>query len=80
LVGIVPCLEQELKELFLQTACERENTLVSVMTLEGRIVIPYQGYNKHLELIKKGADIAGARIWYCKSSKIYYLLIGLEVG
>jgi putative transposase len=28
---------------------------VSIITLEGRIVVPYDGYNKHLDLIANGA-------------------------
>lgn len=52
---------------------------VSVITLQGRITINYSGYNKHLELIKNGAKVGGAKIFYSKSSKTYYLLVSLEL-
>ena len=52
---------------------------VSIGTLEGRIKVNYFGYNLHLEYIKQGAKIGGAKVWYCKSSKTYYLLVSLEI-
>ena len=50
---------------------------VSLVTLSGRIKVNYSGYYKHLELIKKGAKIGAAKIWYNKAKKTYYLLISL---
>ncbi len=52
---------------------------VSIGTLKGRIKVDYQGYNKHLDYIRQGTRIGGAKVWYCKSSKTYYLLVPLEI-
>jgi IS605 OrfB family transposase len=52
---------------------------VSVITLQGRVTVNYSGYNKHLELIKSGAQVGGAKIYYSKSSKTYFLLVSLEL-
>lgn len=54
---------------------------VNVITLKGRIVVPYEGYDKHLEFIRSGtATVGAARIWYSKSSKTYYLLVSIRVN
>lgn len=55
------------------------NQQVSIITLTGRITVTYSGYSKHLELIKGGSKIGGAKIFYSKSSKTYYLLVSLEI-
>ncbi|MEG3964600.1 MULTISPECIES: RNA-guided endonuclease InsQ/TnpB family protein [unclassified Microcoleus] len=52
---------------------------VSIITLQGRIVVLYDGYNKHLDLIANGARIGAAKIVYQRSSKIYYLMVSIEV-
>jgi IS605 OrfB family transposase len=53
---------------------------VSVITLDGRIKVNYQGYSKHLEMIQSGvAKVGAAKIWYSKPTKTYYLLVSLEV-
>jgi predicted transposase len=53
---------------------------VSVITLNGRIKVNYYGYSKHMEMIQSGvAKIGGAKLWYSKSTKTYYLLVSLEV-
>ncbi|MEQ9482544.1 RNA-guided endonuclease InsQ/TnpB family protein [Coleofasciculus sp. F4-SAH-05] len=53
---------------------------VSVITLNGRIKVNYQGYSKHLEMINSGvAKIGAAKLWYSKPTKTYYLLVSLEV-
>ena len=53
---------------------------VSVITLDGRIKVNYQGYSKHLEMIQSGvARIGAAKIWYSKATKTYYLLVSMEV-
>jgi len=57
----------------------KPNGQVSVITLQGRITFNYFGYSKHLELIKSGCKIGGAKIYYSKSSKTYYLLVSLEL-
>ncbi|MEG4517006.1 MULTISPECIES: transposase [unclassified Microcoleus] len=52
---------------------------VSIITLQGRIVVPYAGYSKHLDLITSGAKIGAAKIVYQRSSKVYYLMVSIEV-
>jgi putative transposase len=52
---------------------------VSVLTLDGRVVISYTGYDKHVALIGKGAQIGAAKLWYDKSKKQFYLLVSLEI-
>jgi IS605 OrfB family transposase len=52
---------------------------VSVLTLEGRVVVPYTGYNQHVSLIQKGAEIGAAKLWYDKPKKQFYLLVSLEI-
>ncbi|HEY7414713.1 MAG TPA: transposase [Ktedonobacteraceae bacterium] len=52
---------------------------VSVGTLKGRIIIPYQGYNEHIALIQHGASIGDAKLWYDKPKKIFYLLVALKI-
>src|SRR6266699_3348303 len=52
---------------------------VSVLTLQGRVVIAYQGYERHVALIQRGATIGGAKLWYDKAHKQFYLLVSLEV-
>ncbi|MDJ0615673.1 MAG: transposase [Calothrix sp. MO_192.B10] len=52
---------------------------VSFVTLSGRIVVGYSGYNRHLQLINNGAKIGAAKISYNRSNKTYYLLVSLEI-
>ncbi|HEY3992170.1 MAG TPA: transposase, partial [Ktedonobacteraceae bacterium] len=52
---------------------------LSVLTLEGRIVVPYTGYHTHTTLIQKGVEIGAAKLWYDKPHKAFYLLVSLEV-
>jgi putative transposase len=52
---------------------------VSVRTLQGRMVVPYQGYDRHVVLIQHGATIGAARLWFDKPHKQYYLLVSLEI-
>jgi len=52
---------------------------VSIITLQGRIVVTYHGYNKHLDLIANGSKIGAAKIVYQRSSKTYYLMVSVEV-
>src|SRR5229473_4958694 len=50
---------------------------VSVLTLDGRIKLAYQGYDRHVALIQQGATIGAAKLWYDKSHKQFYLLVSL---
>ena len=52
---------------------------VSLLTLAGRVVMPYTGYDKHLALIGHGASIGAAKLWYDKPKKHFYLLVSLQV-
>ncbi|GGM54319.1 transposase [Deinococcus arenae] len=52
---------------------------VSIATLAGRLVLPYEGYRKHLDWIADGAQIGAAQLWYDKRKKQYFLLVALEI-
>jgi putative transposase len=52
---------------------------VSILTLQGRVVLPYTGYDAHVALIQHGAHIGAAKLWYDKPKKQFYLLISLEI-
>ena len=52
---------------------------VSVGTLDRRISIPYQGYNKHIARIRQGATIGDAKLWYDRRKKQFYLLVSLSI-
>ncbi len=52
---------------------------VSILTLHRRMVLPYQGYDRHVALIQQGATISGARLWYDKAHQQFYLLVSLEL-
>src|SRR3989442_1046950 len=52
---------------------------VSVITLEGRITVGYQGKTSHVALIQHGASIGDAKLWYDKRRKQFYLLVSLEL-
>ncbi len=52
---------------------------VSVLTLEGRVMVPYSGYDKHVCLIQKGTELGAAKLWYDKAKKQFYLLVTLEL-
>ena len=52
---------------------------ISLLTLEGRVIVPYQGYAPHLALLRKGAQVGAAKLWYDKPHKQYYLLVSFEV-
>jgi putative transposase len=52
---------------------------VSVLTMRGRVIVGYSGHDKHLALIKNGAEIGEAKLWYDKPRKQFYLLVSLEL-
>ena len=52
---------------------------VSILTLEGRVIIPYTCYDQHLALVQHEASIGAAKLWYDKPGKLFYLLVCLEV-
>lgn len=57
----------------------KSDQIVSLGTLNGRIVVSYDGWNKHLDLIKTCPNIGAAKIVYQRSSKTYYLMVSLEI-
>ena len=57
----------------------KEHQRVSVLTLSGREIIPYTGYDKHVALLQGGAHIGAAKLWYDKPKKQFYLLVSLEI-
>jgi predicted transposase len=52
---------------------------VSILTLDGRVSVPYTGYAEHIKLIQQGGEIGAAKLWYDKSKKRLYLLVTLMV-
>jgi IS605 OrfB family transposase len=52
---------------------------VSILTLGGRVIVPFMGYHKHVVLLVRGAKIGAAKLWHDKRKKRFYLLISLEV-
>ncbi|WP_034343872.1 RNA-guided endonuclease InsQ/TnpB family protein [Deinococcus misasensis] len=52
---------------------------VSIMTLQGRLVLAYEGQAKHLESITNGAEMGTGKLWYNKAKKQYYLLVPLTI-
>ncbi len=52
---------------------------VSVLTLQGRVIVSYTGYHAHVALIQHGAQIGAAKLWYDKPKKQFYLLVSLEI-
>jgi predicted transposase len=57
----------------------KKDTQVSILTLEGRALIPYMGYDQHIALIQKGAEIETAKLWYDQPKKQFYVLVSLEI-
>jgi len=52
---------------------------LSILTLDGRVIVPYTGYSEHVVLIEKGVQIGAAKLWYDKPKKQFYLLVSLEL-
>jgi IS605 OrfB family transposase len=57
----------------------KHNQQVSVLTLLGRVIMPYTAYSKHVTLIQQGAENGAAKLWYDKPKKQFYLLVSLEI-
>ena len=58
----------------------KQDAQVSLLTLEGRVIVPYTGYSPHVALLGEGAHIGAARLWYDKPKKQFYLLLSLEMA
>ena len=52
---------------------------VSILTLDGRVILSYMGKDSHVALIQQGAHIGAAKLWYDKPRKQFYLLVSLEL-
>jgi putative transposase len=52
---------------------------VSLLTLAGRIHVPYRGWNRHVALLQAGAIIGGAKLWYDRGKQRFYLLVSLTI-
>ena len=52
---------------------------VSIGTLDGRLVLEFDGYAKHLEYIQAGCETGAAKLYYQKSKKQYYLIVALNI-
>lgn len=57
----------------------KQDQQISALTLQGRVIVPYTGYDKHVALIQHGAEIGAAKLWYDKPKKQFYLLVSLEI-
>jgi IS605 OrfB family transposase len=53
---------------------------VSLLTLNGRVLVPYTGYDRHVALMQQRAHIGAAKLWYDKPRKRFYLLVSLDVA
>src|SRR5437016_10416497 len=51
---------------------------VSILTLDGRVIIPYTGYSEHVALIQTRDQIGAAKLRYDKPRKECYLFGALE--
>lgn len=56
----------------------KHNT-ISIVTLNGRLHIGYEGWNKHVDLIKNGINCGTAKLWLDKQTKQWYLLVAIEI-
>ena len=52
---------------------------VSILTLSGRMIVAYTGYNEHVAMLHNDARIGAAKLWYDKPKKQFYLLVSLEI-
>ena len=52
---------------------------VSLLTLAGRIHVPYQGWSRHVALLQEGATIGGAKLWYDRGKQRFFLLVSLTL-
>ncbi len=57
----------------------KERQQVSILTLQGRMIVSYQGYSKHIALLQRGATIGAAKLWYDRARKCFYLLVALTI-
>jgi hypothetical protein len=53
---------------------------VSILSLQGRLILPYTGYARHVARIHQGARIGAARLWYDQPRQQFYVLVSLEIA
>jgi putative transposase len=57
---------------------------VSVLTLQGRVIVPYTGYSPHVAHIgqgtQKGGHLGAAKLWYDQPHKQCYPLVSLQIA
>src|SRR5262245_59963784 len=42
---------------------------VSVLTLAGRVILPYLGHRRHMAWLQQGAAVGGAKLWYDRAKQ-----------
>lgn len=52
---------------------------VSIATLDGRLLLEYDGYAKHREAIQQGCETGAAKLAYQKAKKQYFLIVALNL-
>ena len=52
---------------------------VSLLTLEGRVIVSSTGYARHVAIIQHGARIGAAKLWDDKPHQRVYLLVSLQL-
>ena len=52
---------------------------VSIGTLDGRLILEFDGYQKHLDYIQQGCETGAARLYYQKFRKQYFLIVALNI-
>lgn len=57
----------------------KKNGRVSMRTLDGRLVLEFDGYQKHLDYIAQGCETGAAKLYYQKSKKQYFLIVALHI-
>ena len=58
----------------------KKDRRVSLMTLAGREIISFDGWNRHIEdLGNEKTEIGSAKLWYQKAKKQWYLLVAYTV-
>jgi putative transposase len=57
----------------------KEGNRVSILTSIGRLIVPYQGYARHVALLQAGVSVGAGKLWYDRSRRRFYLLLTLEL-
>ena len=57
----------------------RSGQEVSILTLAGRLHVPYQGWSRHVALLQAGAILGAAKLWYDRGKQRFYLLVAVTI-